>query len=187
MALPSTIHKLELTLSDTGRHYYRTHELVIARHPSETEERMMLRVLAFAWHADPDLAFGKGLSTDDEPDLWQRDPTGAVARWIDVGWPDDKRLRRAAGRADAVSIFTYGGPKAGMWWKKTASVVARTPRVSVWSVDPAQSAALARLAARNMTLDATLADGTAWFGDGRQQIEVRPERLDERAGSDGRR
>ncbi len=177
MALPATIHKLELTVSDTARHYYQTHELVIARHPSETEERMMLRVLAFAWFADPDLAFGKGLSTDDEPDLWQRDPTGAVARWIDVGWPDDKRLRRAAGRADAVSVFSYGGAKATMWWKKVANVVARTPRVSVWQVDPAQSAALARFAARNMALDATLSDGTVWIGNGSEQVELQPERL----------
>lgn len=177
MALPSTVHKLELTVSDTGRHYYQTHELVVARHPSETEERMMLRVLAFAWHADHDLAFGKGLSTDDEPDLWQRDPTGAIARWIDVGWPDDKRLRRAAGRAETVSVFTYGGAKATMWWKKAAEVIARTPRVSAWVVEPAQSAALAKLAARNMALDVTLADGTLWFGDGQQQVELRPERL----------
>ena len=179
MALRSTICKAALSIADMDRGHYSDHELTIALHPSETEERMMLRVLAFAWHADPDLSFGKGLSTDDEPDLWQRDPTGAIVRWIDVGWPDDKRLRRAAGRADAVSIFTYGGAKAAAWWKKVADVVVRTPRLSVWTVDPLQSAMLARLAARSMTLDATMADGTVWFGNGSEPVEIRPVRLDD--------
>ena len=87
------------------------------------------------------------------------------------------RAKRGSGRADAVSVFTYGGAKASTWWKKSADVIARTPRVAVWRIEPAQSAALARLASRNMTLDVTLADGTAWFGDGRQQVEIQPEPL----------
>ncbi len=179
MALPATVCKAELAVADTGRAYYRTHSLVIARHPSETEERMMLRLLAFAWCADADLAFGRGLSTDDEPDLWSRDATGAIEHWIDVGWPDDKRLRRAAGRAGRVTVFTYGGSRAAMWWKKTADVVGRTRGVTVWSIEPDESRALAGLAARAMTLEATIADGMVWLGSSARVVEVRPRRLDE--------
>lgn len=179
MALPATICKAELAVADTGRGYYRTHSLVVARHPSETEERMMVRLLAFAWCASADLAFGRGLSTDDEPDLWARDATGAIDHWIDVGWPDDKRLRRAAGRAARVTVFTYGGSRATLWWKKLAPVVRRTRGVEVWMIEPADSQALATLAARSMTLEATLTEGTVWIGSAARVVELRPRRLDE--------
>ena len=99
MALKATIFKAELQVSNVDRNYYGDHALTIARHPSETDERMMVRVLAFALHAHPALAFGKGIGADDEPDLWQKDLTGAVDLWIDVGQPDDRRIRRACGRA----------------------------------------------------------------------------------------
>src|SRR5512147_3279852 len=105
MALKSTIFKAELQISDMDRNYYGSHSLTIARHPSETDERMMVRLLAFALHANEGLAFGRGLSTDDEPDLWQRDLTGAIRLWIDVGLPDEKLLRRACGRADEVVVY----------------------------------------------------------------------------------
>ncbi|MET0508899.1 MAG: YaeQ family protein [Burkholderiaceae bacterium] len=183
MAQPATICKAELAVADVDRHYYQSHSLVLARHPSETEERMMLRLLAFAWHAGPDLAFGRGLSTDDEPDLWQRDATGVIEHWIDVGWPDDKRLRRAAGRARSVTVFTYGGSRAAAWWKRIAAVVARTRSVSVWLVEADQSSALAALAGRNMTLEATLTGGTVWLGNGERAVELQPRRLDSEDGA----
>ena len=100
MALKATIFKASLQVSDMDRKYYAEHALTLARHPSETDERMMLRVLAFALNAHEHLAFGKGLSDTDEPDLWQKDLTGRILHWIDVGQPDEKRLIRASGRAD---------------------------------------------------------------------------------------
>ena len=115
MALKATIFKAALQIADMDRGYYAEHPLTIARHPSETDERMMLRVLAFALHAGPGLAFGRGLSTDDEPDLWQRDLTGAIRLWIDVGLPDEKLVRRACGRADEVVVYAYGRG-ADLWW-----------------------------------------------------------------------
>lgn len=108
MALKATIHKAELTISDLDRGYYATHALTVARHPSETEERMMVRLVAFALFADERLEFGKGLCVDDEPDLWLRDLTGHVLRWIDVGQPDEKWLRKACGRAESVVVLSYG-------------------------------------------------------------------------------
>src|SRR5271169_2486880 len=106
------------------RNYYGDHAVTLARHPSETDERLMVRLLAFCLHADPALSFGKGLSTLDEPDLWLRDLTGDIRLWIDVGQPEDKRVRRACGRADGVYVYTYG-TRAGMWWQKTEGALAR--------------------------------------------------------------
>ena len=99
MALKATIFKADLHIADMARNYYAEHALTVARHPSETDERMMARILAFALNADERLAFGKGLSDADEPDLWQKDLTGAIEHWIEVGQPDEKRLLRACGRA----------------------------------------------------------------------------------------
>ena len=95
MASNATIFKATLQIADMDRNYYADHALTIARHPSETDERMMVRLLAFVQHAHEALAFGRGLSADDEPDLWRRDLTGAVELWIEVGQPEEKRLRKA--------------------------------------------------------------------------------------------
>lgn len=176
MALPSIVHKVELSVADIGRSYYQTHALTVARHPSETEERMMLRIFAFAMLADPALVFAKGLSTDDEPDLWQHDLTGALERWVDVGLPDEKRLRRASGRSPSVVVFAFGGAKADLWWKKTAAGVARLRGLDVWHIAPAESAALAKLAARSMRLNATIEDGQVWIGDDATQVGIVPAR-----------
>ena len=116
MALKATIFKAGLQIADMGRNYYHDHALTLARHPSETSERMMVRLLAFALNASETLTFGKGLSTDDEPDLWQKDLTGAIDLWIDVGLPDEKSIRKACGRAAQVRIYSYGGRNAELWW-----------------------------------------------------------------------
>jgi len=109
MALRATIFKARLSIADMDRSYYGEHAVTIARHPSETDERMLVRTIAFALHADPALSFGRGLSTDDEPDLWRKDLTGAVEAWIEVGLPDEKRLRKASGRAQEAFLYAYGG------------------------------------------------------------------------------
>jgi uncharacterized protein YaeQ len=102
MALKSTIYKAELQIADMDRHYYADHALTIARHPSETDERMMVRVAAFALFAQERLEFCKGLSDTDEPDLWQKDLTGAIETWIEVGQPDERRIAKASGRSNEV-------------------------------------------------------------------------------------
>ena len=131
MALKATIYKAELSIADMDRNYYETHQLTLARHPSETDERMMVRLLAFARHANDALAFGKGLSSEDEPDLWQKDLTGVIDVWIDVGQPDEKRIRRACGRAGQVVVYTYGGRGADLWWGQTAEKVERATNLTV--------------------------------------------------------
>jgi uncharacterized protein YaeQ len=130
MALKATIFKANLQVSDLDRHYYGEHTLTLARHPSETDERMMMRMLAFALNAHELLQFGKGLSDTDEPDLWQKDLTGSIVQWIEVGQPDEKRLVRACGKADAVAIYAYGR-SAETWWDASAARLARARNLAV--------------------------------------------------------
>ena len=172
MALRATIFKAELQIADMDRNYYGNHALTIARHPSETDERMMMRVLAYALHAGDALSFGKGLSTDDEPDLWQKDLTGAIELWIDVGQPDEKRLRRACGRARQVFVYSYGGQGAAIWWGQNGSKLERTRNLTVVSVPAAASQALAKLARRNMQLNCTIQDEQVWLGDTEDRVQV---------------
>jgi len=172
MALKATIFKAELQIADMDRNYYHDHALTIARHPSETDERMMVRVLAFALNASDALSFGKGLSTDDEPDLWQKDLTGAIERWIDVGLPDDKRIRRACGRARQVLIYSYGGHGATLWWDQTGSKLERNTNLTVVTVPATASRGLAKLAKRTMQLNCTIQDGQVWMGDTEERVQV---------------
>ena len=163
-----------MSIADMDRGHYSDHELTIALHPSETEERMMVRLLAFALHARDGLVFGRGLSTDDEPDLWLRDDTGAVVHWIDVGWPDERRVRRACGRARRVSVLTYGGSKADIWWNQNAAALRRNDRLDVAAVPREAASALAALASRSMRLCVTVQDQRIWFGssDGGADFEL---------------
>ena len=152
MALKATICKAELHIADMERGYYGDHVLTVARHPSETDERMMVRLLAFALNAEESLAFGAGLSTDDEPDLWRKDLTGSIKTWIDVGLPDEKRIRKACGRADDVFVYSYGGQAAQLWWQQVGDKLARSHKLTVIDLPQAGTRALAGLAARNMQL-----------------------------------
>jgi uncharacterized protein YaeQ len=163
MALKSTICKAALRIANVDSNYYRDHALTLARHPSETDERMMLRILAFALHADDALQFGRGIGTDDEPDLWQKDLTGAIELWIDVGQPDERLIRKACGRARQVFIYSYGGYDAGKWWQRVARAIERSENLTVHHVASATCALLASLARRNMDLQCTIQDGHAWM------------------------
>ncbi|MFO1199695.1 MAG: YaeQ family protein [Burkholderiaceae bacterium] len=177
MALRSTVYKLDLQVADTDRGHYADHALTLARHPSETEERMMVRVLAFALNADEALAFGRGLSTDDEPDLWRKDLTGVIEQWIDVGLPDEKLLRRACGRAREVIVYAYGGARMQVWWAQNGAALARCENLTVFELAPADTAALARLAARAMKIGCTIQEGHAWLSTDSETIEIAPRRL----------
>ena len=179
MALRSTVHKAELQIADMDRSHYADHALTLARHPSETEERMMVRLLAFALHADEALAFGNGLSTSDEPDLWQRDLTGSIMLWIDVGLPDPKLVRKACGRAARVVVLSYGGPKAEAWWSQAAADLARNTNLRVLSLEPGQTAALARFAHRQMRLSVTIQDGAVLVGSDADSVTIEPQVLQE--------
>ncbi len=175
MALGSTIYKAELSVADIGRGYYADHVLTLARHPSETEERLMVRLLAFALHANTDLAFGRGLSSEDEPDLWHKDATGVIELWIDVGLPDERSIRKACGRARRVVVFAYGGKKLDMWCQQNGAALARHRNLDVITLSPDETSQLASLAQRSMRLSCTVQEESAWVGstDGGCNIETK--------------
>ena len=174
MALKATVFKAYLQIADMDRNYYHDHSLIIARHPSETDERMMVRLVAFALHADEALAFGKGLSTDDEPALWQKDLTGAIELWIDVGMPDEKDIRKACGRAARVIIYSYGGRSADLWWEQNRGKLERIKNLAVINLPATTTQALAQLAQRTMHLQCTIQDGQLWLADDDGRVEVTP-------------
>lgn len=174
MALGATIFKAELIIADLDRNYYHDHALTLARHPSETDERMMVRLLAFALHADEALLFGNGLSTCDEPDLWQKDLTGAIEFWIDVGLPDEKLIRKACSRARRVFIYTYGGRVANIWWNQCHGKFAGIENLSVISLPLEASRAIAKQTQRNMRLHCTIQDRQIWLSDGNASALVEP-------------
>lgn len=171
MALKATIFKADIQIADMDRHYYADHALTIARHPSETDERMMVRLLAFVAHANEMLTFGKGLSAENEPDLWQKDFTGAIDLWIDVGQPDEKSILKACGRAAQVIIYTYGST-CGVWWGQISNRIERAKNLSVRQIAPATSSALASLAQRTMQFQCTIQDGQLWLAAGDQSILI---------------
>ncbi len=172
MALKSTIFKAALSIADIDRGYYGDHALTIARHPSETDERMMVRLLAFALHADQALVFGRGLSAEDEPDLCRSDLTGAIEQWIDVGLPDERALRKACGRAREVYVLAYGGRAVELWWQGVRERVDRQERLAVSEVPLEASRALANLAGRSMELQVTIQDGHVLVTDGATSVSV---------------
>lgn len=177
MAIKSTIFKAKLGVADMDRPYYGEHLLTLARHPSETNERLMVRLLAFALFADERLEFGRGLSADDEPALWIRDYAGDVRLWIEVGLPDERLLRKACGRADRVVVLAYGGRQMDAWWAKDGATMARLDKLRVLALDSEQAKALAALADRGMDLQCTIQDGQAWVTDGTNTVLIEPRKL----------
>lgn len=168
MALKSTVVKAELQISDMDRHYYGSHGLTLAQHPSETDERLMVRLLAFALMAEDRLEFGKGLSNEEEPDLWRKDYTGLIEQWIDLGQPDESRVRKACGRAREVVVVNYGGRAADLWWDRNAALLERHRNLTVLDIAPEAVDALTALMVRSMRFNVMVQDGEMqWMTDDR--------------------
>jgi uncharacterized protein YaeQ len=181
MALKSTIYKAQLSVADMDRGVYADHALTLALHPSETEERLMVRLLAFALFAPKDntrgdLVFARGLSDTDEPDLWQHDLSGVLVHWIEVGQPDERRMQRAASRAEQATFISYAA-STPVWWAGVKNKLNRTERLAVWQLPAEQSQALAALAQRSMQLQFSVQDGTVWCSAVETTLELRLEPL----------
>jgi uncharacterized protein YaeQ len=172
MASNDTVFKAVLQISDIDRNYYQDHALILARHPSETDERMMVRLLAFILHANQALLFGRGLSAEDEPDLWKKDLTGLIDVWIVVGQRDERCIRQACGRAKQVFIYTYGGRGADLWWEENQPRLARLDNLAVMNLTPDASRGLAKLAQRDMRLQCTIQDGQILLGNGDTSFQI---------------
>lgn len=172
MAIKATVFKANLQIADMERHYYQDHTLTLAQHPSETDERMMVRLLAFALHAHEYLEFGQGMTDDDEADLWRKDLTGAIELWIDVGIPDEKLIRKACGRADQVMVYCYGGRTAEMWYAQNRALFERQKNLTIINLPQESTQGLAALVQRTMDLQCTIQDGQVWFSDGNASVQV---------------
>ena len=172
MALNKFIRKVELQISDMDRHYYATHALTMARHPSETEERLMTRLLAFALYADDRLEFGKGISDEDEPALWRKAYSGEIELWVEVGQPDETRIRKACGRARQVVVINYSGNGAEIWWHKIGAVLGRHKNLAVLDIPATGIAGLVSLLQRGMRLQCLIQDGQLQLMDDARSVTI---------------
>ena len=185
MALGATIFKVQLAVADIDHGYYADHVLTIARHPSETDERMMVRLAAFALEShkidsvcsgDATLVFGGGLSTPEDPDIVLRDFTGRPRCWVEVGQPEDRPLAKACSQADEVVVYAFSHA-AEIWWRGIEGKVSRLPNLSVWRVASDDAKALGQLAQRSMQLQATVQEGALMFGSRDVSLDIEPVRL----------
>jgi uncharacterized protein YaeQ len=175
MAQNATIYKVELSVSDMDRHYYETHKLTVAKHPSETDERLMLRLIAFALNAHESLEMTKGLSTDDEPDIWQKSLSGELDVWVALGLPSEKVMRQSCSKAGKVVVYAYGGRPAEIWWDKNKNSTTRFENLQVVSFSEKDSSALAQLASRAMRLQVNIQDGDLMVSVGDSVLYLTPQ------------
>jgi len=169
MAINSTINKVSITISDMDRHYYQSHELTMAQHPSETDYRFMIRLIAFILNANEQLSFTKGMATDDNAELWKKSLTNEIDLWIDFGQLDEKRIRKACGRAKQVIIYTYHAGKAQVWWQQ---IQEKCQRFSNLTVSHIKAEGIEAMLKRNMQLQCTIQDGELYLSDDESSITV---------------
>ena len=169
MAISATINKVSLNIADMDRHYYQTHELTVAQHPSETDFRFMMRLIAFALNANEQLNFTKGLCADDEPEIWQKTLTDEIDLWIDFGQLDEKRIRKACGRAKQVIVYTYDSGKAKVWWDQQANKLKRYKNLKVVHINVENVDSLVQ---RKMDLQCNIQDGEMNLSDTEQNYAI---------------
>lgn len=172
MALKATISKAELNIADMNRNYYHSHHLTLAQHPSETDERMMMRLVAFALNASADLSFTRGLSTDDEPEIWLKDLTDRILLWIELGQPDEKRIKKACSRSDQVIVYTYQSRSAQPWWQKIAPALRRFDNLQVVELTTISDVQIGSLAQRGMQLQCNIQDSAIYVSSANAEVEL---------------
>ncbi|MDS9949107.1 MAG: YaeQ family protein, partial [Planktomarina sp.] len=174
MAQKATIYKVELSVSDMDRNYYETHNLTVAKHPSETNERLMVRILSFALNAHEKLEFSKGISSDDEPDIWQKSLSGELDLWVTLGLPSEKIVRQSCGKSNKVIIYCYGGRTAEMWWEKIQNSTTRFENLQVINFLEKDTSELEKQASRSMRLQINIQDGDVMVGVEDRIVYVTP-------------
>lgn len=182
MAIKSTIFKANVQIADVDHGYYADHALTLARHPSENDERMMVRLVALALNAhqlndtcngDGTLGFGAGLSDPEEPDVQLVDFTGRKRLWMEVGQPEDKPLSKACSKADAVLLYAFSS-SADIWWNGIKNKLSRLDKLQVWRLPTEQSQALVSLAQRSMQLQATIQECTLTLSSDHGLVTIEP-------------
>ena len=173
MALKATIYKAMINVADMDRHVFIDSNLTLARHPSETEERLMLRLLAWVVNAHERLVFTRGLSAEDEPEIWLLNDHNGIDIWVDLGLPDERRVKKACNRSASVYLYTYNARAAQIWWQQTQNKLTQHDNLTIRFLDDEQLSALTGLALRSMNLQATVQDGTIWLSDEQKHLELR--------------
>jgi len=171
MAANATIYKALLNIANMDSHYYAEHNLTMAKHPSETDLRLMVRLVAFILNADEALEFCKGISQEDEPDLWKKSLGGEIELWIDLGQPDEKRIKKACGRSEKVIIYTYQEGMAASWWKQIQTSLTRFTNLQVIHLDIEGD--IEALAKRAMNLQANISDNELTLMDDTHSVVIR--------------
>ncbi len=173
MALNSTIYKADLQISNMDCHYYNQHKLTLAKHPSETDERLMVRLLTFAMYANEALTIGKDINSDGEPALWIKDLTGAMSLWIEIGQPDERIIRKACGRSKQVVLMLYG-KNPELWWNQNQNLFTVRHNLTVILLSPEDTQSLAKMANRNMNITCTIDEGQISMIDETNAIIINP-------------
>ncbi|PCJ47027.1 MAG: hypothetical protein COA74_12515 [Gammaproteobacteria bacterium] len=171
MALKATIYKAIVHLSDMDRNYYDTLQLTIAQHPSETDQRMMVRMIAFVLNAHDDLQFGRGVSDEDEATIWQINYSKEIELWIELGQIDEKRIKKASHRSKQMKLYCYGR-SVEIWWKQIASKLEQFDTLSVEQFSTATTEALTKLINRNMEFQCSIQDGQLWLTHGDETLLI---------------
>jgi uncharacterized protein YaeQ len=174
MALKATIFKAVLNIADLDRGVYLDANLTLARHPSETDQRLVVRLLAWALNADDSLVFTKGLCADDEPELWLKSLHGSIEHWIDVGLPDERRLKKACNRSDKVTLYTYAGRAVDLWWQQNQSLLNRHENLRIVDLMEEDLTPLVALAERNMQWQVTISEGQVFINAGDVNLSITP-------------
>jgi uncharacterized protein YaeQ len=177
MALSSTIYKVDISLSNLNTHYYVDLDLTMAKHPSENESRMMYRLLAFLYCAHPDLKFTKGLSATEEPELWQKDYSGQIIQWIEMGLPESKRIRQAKGKSQSVKIFTYHQNKSLEWYKKNISDIKKDSNLDVYQFNLNENGPIDKFVKKSMKLSCIIEDEQIFLSDDNERIGIQVQNL----------
>ncbi len=177
MALKATIFKADVSISDMDRHYYQDHHLTIARHPSENDQRMMLRLIAFILNANEHLQFTRGLCDVEEPDLWQKSFSDEIELWVELGQPSEQRIKKGCNQSQQMTIYSYQDNSFEEWWKKEQHKLRLKDNLSLWTLSDELAQQLADLTERNMQIQATIQDGQLWLTINDQPLEVNYQKL----------
>ena len=174
MALKATIFKAMLNIADLDRGVYLDANLTLARHPSETDLRLIVRLLAWALNAHDELTFTKGLCADDEPELWLKNLHGGIEHWIEVGLPDERRLKKGCNRSELVTLYTYAGRAVDLWWQQNQALLNRQDNLRIIDFSEEELAPLVDLAERNMQWQVTISEGQVFINSGDVNLSITP-------------
>ncbi|MES0488344.1 MAG: YaeQ family protein [Leptospirales bacterium] len=177
MALKSTIHKVNLQITNTDCDYYELHKITIARHPSETDERLMIRLLAFALNASSTLTFAGDISEADQPAIWEKSRSGLIETWIEIGQPDEKIIRKACSNARNVILYCFNLRRSQTWWNTIQTKLERFKNLEVWLIPDGDEEKLEKLVQKNMQIDCRIQDQEVWISDKDVEIHLTPQVL----------